>query len=142
MSTQKNPYLTFRFIVEVNGIVVGGFSEVSGLQAEVDVETIEEGGVNDYVHKLPKKTKYPNLILKRGLTDSWALWQWFHNVGNAKMIRMSGAVILLDTEGNPCKRWNFRNAYPVKWSGPDLKADGSAVAIETLELAHEGLENG
>jgi phage tail-like protein len=63
MPSASNPYLTFKFQVEIHGLIVGGFSEISGLQAEVDVETIEEGGVNDYVHKLPKKTKYPNLIL-------------------------------------------------------------------------------
>jgi phage tail-like protein len=142
MATAKNPYVNFRFLVEIQGFVVGGFSEVSGLQAETEVETIEEGGVNDYVHKIPKRTKYPNLVLKRGLADSDVLWNWYKCVVNGKITRTSGAIILLDLEGNQKWRWNFKEAYPVKWVGPELKADSSTIAVETLELAHNGLEKG
>ncbi len=142
MQSAKNPYFNFRFLVEIQGFIVGGFSEVSGLQAETEVEMIEEGGVNDYVHKLPKRTKYPNLVLKRGLADSDVLWNWFKDVVNGKITRTSGAIILLDLEGNQKWRWNFKEAYPVKWVGPELKADSNLVAVETLELAHNGLEKG
>jgi len=138
----KYPYLSFRFQVEIQGLLVGGFSEVSGLQAETDLEIIEEGGVNDYVHKLPKKTKHPNLILKRGIADSEALWKWHKNVSSGKIERKSGSIILLDNEGNPKWRWNFKEAYPVKWMGPELKAETSTVAVESVELAHNGLEKG
>lgn len=142
MQSEKTPYIAFRFLVEIQGLIVGGFSEVSGLQVETEVETVEEGGVNDYVHKLPKKTTYPNLVLKRGLADSTALWGWHQNVVNGIIKRTSGAVILLDLEGNEKWRWHFKNAYPVKWVGPELKADSSTVAVETLELVHEGLQKG
>jgi len=137
---EEYPYLSFRFLVEIQGLVVGGFSEVSGLQAETEVETVEEGGVNDYVHKLPKKTKYPNLVLRKGITDSDALWKWHQDVVNGKINRKWGFIILLDSEGNEKSRWQFVEAYPVKWSGPDLKADSNAVAIESLELVHNGIK--
>ena len=142
MQSKSVPYLNFRFLVEINGLIVGGFSEVSGLQMETEVELVEEGGVNDYVHKLARKTRYPNITLKRGLTDSEALWSWYHDVVSGKINRKSGAIILQDEEGNAKWRWNFKDAYPVKWSGPELKADGNSVAVETLELAHNGLEKG
>ncbi len=140
--SQKNPYLTFRFLVEIQGLVAAGFSEVSGLSAETDFDSVEEGGVNEYVHKLPGRTKYPNLVLKRGLVDSTALWNWYHDVVTGKITRRSGAIILLDSVGDEKWRWNFKDAYPVKWIGPELKADANTVAVETLELAHNGLEKG
>ena len=142
MPSANYPYLNFRFLVEIDGIIVGGFSEVSGLNVETEVELLEEGGVNDHVHKLPKKTKYTNLTLKRGLTDSDALWSWYQRVVAGNFKRKSGAIILLDNEGNSKWRWNFKNAYPIKWSGPELQAGNSTVAIETLELAHDGIEKG
>jgi phage tail-like protein len=142
MQLRDVPYLSFRFIVELNGILVGGFSEVSGLQTETQFEVIEEGGVNDYVHKLPKKTCYPNLVLKRGVGDSTALFQWHRDVANGKITRASGSIIMLDANGNPTARWNFKRAYPVKWVGPELKADSNTVAVEAIEFVHEGLERG
>lgn len=137
---RNDPYLSFRFVVEINGIISAGFSEVSGLQAETEIEEIREGGVNDYVHKLPKITKYPNLVLKRGTTDSKELWNWHQNVITGKIERKSGSILLLDSEKNVKWRWDFDEAYPVKWTGPDLKADISTVAVETLEIVHNGIK--
>ncbi len=137
---RKDPYLSFRFLVEIQGLVVGGFSEVSGLQANTEVEEIKEGGVNDFVHKLPKITKYPNITLKRGITDLDALWHWHQDVVNGKVERKTVFIMLMDSEGNEKWRWSFEHAYPVKWTGPDLKADGSTVGVETLELAHNGIK--
>ncbi|MEH1771557.1 MAG: phage tail protein [Nostoc sp.] len=134
-----NPYAAFNFLVEIQGLVVGGFSEVSGLQAETETEDYHEGGVNNFVHRLPKGTKFPNLVLKRGITDSFELWVWHQNVIAGKVQRQNGSVVLLDNTHSEKWRWNFSNAYPVKWAGPDLKADGNTVALETLELAHNGL---
>ena len=137
---KKDPYLSFRFLVEIKGLIKGGFSEVSGLQAETEFEEIREGGVNDYVHKLPKITKYPNITLKRGIIDSDVLWKWHQDVVNGKVERKTVFIILKDSEGNEKWRWEFDDAYPVKWTGPDLKADSSTVAVETLELAHNGMK--
>jgi phage tail-like protein len=144
MTTGKrnDPYLGCRFVVEIDDLIVGGFSEVSGLQVETETEDYREGGVNDYVHKLPKGTKYPNLILKRGITDSDALWKWHQDVITGKIERKSGRVILQDAEGNTKWLWAVEELFPVKWTGPDFKADGSAVAIEALELVHRGIKKG
>ena len=140
VAERKDPYLSFKFLVELQSLIVGGFSEVSGLQAETEIEEIREGGVNDYVHKLPKITKYPNITLKRGITDCDTLWKWHQDVVNGKVERKTVFVVLMDGEGNEKWRWSFEHAYPVKWQGPDLKADSSAVAVETLELAHNGIK--
>jgi phage tail-like protein len=142
IAERKDPYLSFRFLVEIQGLIVGGFSEVSGLQAETETEEIREGGVNDYVHKLPKITKYPNITLKRGITDSDALWNWHQDVVNGIIKRKSGFIILLDCEGNEKWRWSFERAYPVQWRGPELRADSNTVAVESIELAHNGIKKG
>ena len=139
LAERKDPYLGSNFFVEIDGLIVGGFSEVSGLQAETELEEIREGGVNDRVHKVPKITKYQNIVLKRGITDSNVLWKWHQDVVDGKIRRKSVYVSLRDAEGRARWRWNFIEAYPVKWTGPDLKADGNSVAIETLELAHNGI---
>jgi phage tail-like protein len=135
---KADPYLSFRFLVEIQGLVVGGFSEASGLTAETELDEQREGGVNEFVHKLPKLTKYPNLTLKRGLTDSEVLWKWHRAVITGKVQRTTIHLVLLNSEGNETWRWSFADAYPVKWIGPELKADGSTVALESLEIAHHG----
>lgn len=136
---RRDPYLGFRFLVEIDGLIAGGFSEVSGLQVEIETEEYREGGINDYVHKLPKAAKHPNLVLKRGITDSDVLWKWIWETAQGKIERKNGRVILLDSKGNEKWHWAFEGAYPVKWSGPDFKADSNSVALESLELAHKGL---
>lgn len=137
---RRNPYMSFSFLVEIEGLIVGGFSEVSGLQVETEIEEIREGGVNDRIHKLPKITKYTNITLKRGITDSDELWNWYQSVINGDIKKRGGFIVLMDRERNEKWRWNFLDAYPVKWVGPDLKADSNAVAIESLELAHSGIK--
>lgn len=145
----NDPYKSYSFLVVIEGLIVAGFSEVSGLQAEIEVEEIREGSVNDYVHKLPKVTKYPNLSLKRGITDSDNLWDWHHSAVKGKIEKKNVFLILNAREQierlqqDPLSKlwgWVFFDAYPVKWVGPDLKADSSTVAIETLELAHNGMQ--
>lgn len=130
----------FRFWVELEGLLVGGFSEVSGLQSETEVEEYNEGGVNDYVHVFPKRTKAPPLVLKRGLTRSPELWEWYEEVVAGRIRRKNGSVILLNHAGQEVCRWNFFEAYPVKWSGPLLNALSNEIAIETLEILHNGLK--
>ena len=137
---RNDPLLTCRFQVEIDGLLVAGFSEVSGLQAEIEIEDYREGGVNDHEHRLPGKTKYPNLVLKRGLTDSQVLWKWHCDTVEGKIKRKSGRIILFDASGNETWRWTFEDALPVKWEGPTLKADDSTTAVETLELVHNGIK--
>lgn len=118
--------------------MVAGFAEVSGIQAETEVEEVKEGGVNDHFHRLPKITKYPNVVFKRGMTDSDLLWSWYLKTVSGKVERTTVNVALRDQMEDEKWTWSFINAYPVKWVGPDLKADSNTVAIETLELAHDG----
>ena len=137
---RNDPYTAFNFFVEIGGLIVGGFTEVSGLQVETAVEDYQEGGQNGYVHKLPGPARYPsNLVLKRGLTDIETFWRWHQDVIAGKISRRNGTVYLLDRLGVPAMWWNFKEAYPVKWSGPDLKSDSPAVAVETIELVHRGI---
>ncbi len=137
---KTDPFMSFRFRVEIDGIIFAQMSEVTGLQIETETESYEEGGVNDFVHQLPKRTKYQKIILKRGITELDQMWQWYQDVVNGKFERRSGAIILLDAMGEDKWRWNFFSAYPVKWSGPDLKADSNTIAFETVELVHHGIK--
>lgn len=135
-----DPYMTFNFVVEIEGLLVGGFSEVSGLESEIATEDYQEGGLNEYTHKLPGPVTYPNLVLTHGLTDVNALWDWYHDVTQGIVERKNGTIMLLDRQGMPAMWWDFRKAYPVKWVGPKFDA-GSAtdVAVEQVELVHQGL---
>jgi|SRR5579859_4951851 len=137
---RHDPVLTYNFAVEMGSVIVAGFNQVSGLQAEIEIQEYREGGVNGYIHRRAGPTKYPsNLILKRGITDSRELWSWYCDVINGRIKRRPVTIVLMNSSGTESCRWKLQNAYPVKWTGPELKATASEVAIETLELAHEGL---
>ena len=113
---------------------------MSGLQVEIDVHDYREGGVNEYMHRLAGPAKSStNLVLKRGLMDAALFWNWQQEVVQGIINRKNGSIILLDQAGNEKWRWNFRGAYPVRWSGPELRANTAEIALETLELAHRGL---
>ena len=136
---RKDPVLGFNFRVELNGVFEAGFNEVSGLQAEIEVQDYREGGFNDALRKFPGPVKFSsNLVLKNGITDSTSLWSWYQNVMLGRVTRKSLDIVLLDETGDEKRRWKFKDAYPVKWNGPALKATSSEVAVESLELAHEG----
>jgi phage tail-like protein len=136
----KDPVLGFNYAVEISGLIVGGFSEVSGLNAEIEIFDYREGGVNEYVHKFAGPVRYAsNLALKKGITDSKDLWSWYCDVMRGTIKRKAVDVVLMDAAGDEKRRWKLQNAYPVKWAGPDLKAIASEVAVEVIELAHEGL---
>ncbi|HEX6904117.1 MAG TPA: phage tail protein [Thermoanaerobaculia bacterium] len=139
LGIRNDPYTAFNFFVEIESLVVGGFSEVSGLQVETAVEEYQEGGENGFVHKLAGPTRYPNLVLKRGLTFIDTLWIWHQEVTSGKVQRRNGTLYLLDNRRLPAMWWDFKGAYPVKWIGPDLRADSNTIAVETVELVHQGL---
>src|SRR5262249_13379094 len=97
---RKDPILGFRFAIEIDKVVAAGFSEVTGLQAEIETQDYREGGVNEYIHKFAGPTKYPsNLILKKGVTDDKDLWSWYCDVMNGKIKRKSVSVLLMNTSG-------------------------------------------
>lgn len=141
MADRKDPYRNFNFVVEIDGITQAGFSDCSGFGANTDPIEYREGGRNTTTLKMPGQTKYPNIVLKWGLTDSRDLYNWHRDVIKGKIRRAHGSIVVYDVDGVTEKvRWNFFNAWPTKWDGPDFSAKGNDVAIETLELAHEGIE--
>lgn len=137
---KTDPVISFKFGVEIDGLLVAGFSEVSGLQAETELESYSEGGVNHYIHRFPKHTRYPNLVLRKGFTGSRELWNWYIKTIYGHIEPKGGSVILY-TPPNLTEicRWNFTQAYPIKWIGPELKSLSTEVSVETLELVHQGL---
>jgi phage tail-like protein len=137
---RDDPYKGFNFLVEIDGISIAAFCEASGLASETAVIEYRNGSdrVNT-VRKLPGLTKYANIVLRRGVTQDNQLWQWRRAIEQGTPDRRSGAIVLLDDERNPVKRWRFSEGWPAKFEGPDLNAKGNDVAIETIEIAHEGL---
>ncbi len=133
-------YATLRFRVHFGGAVHAAFTECSGLQVEVEVQDWEEGGLNDYVHKLPGRVKYQPLVLKSGVTISDELWNWYKQILNGTFERRNMAITLCSPTGETVQEWKFTRVLPVKWSGPALKADENAMAIESLEFVHEGMD--
>lgn len=135
-----DPYGNFNFLVEIDNIAKASFQEVSGLATDTNVIEYREGGDPTHVRKLPGLIRYSNIVLKRGFTQDTALWNWFSSVVKGNVQRANGAIILLDNARNPVLRWTFVNGWPCKWEGPHLNAKSNEIAIETLEIAHEGLE--
>ena len=138
---RDNPYLNFNFIVDIGIGDELGFSEAEVPSGEIEVIEYREGAdrVNT-ARKLPGLAKYPNVTLKRGITGSTDLFEWWKSVRDGQVVRRNVTITLLDEQRQAVYRWLLRNAWPVKIEGPTLNASGNEVAIETLELAHEGLE--
>lgn len=135
-----DPYLAFRFRVEIDNLDVGGFTEVTGLQVEIELHDYREGGANDAMLRFAGPVKYPsNLILKHGIMDAEVLWNWQREVMRGVIQRRNATIVLLDSAGRDRRRWEFQDVCPVRWSGPDLRASTAEVAIETMELTHRGL---
>jgi phage tail-like protein len=142
----RDPYGAFRFALELGSIQVAGFAECTGLNVETKVYEYKEGGNNATTLKFPEHAAFGNITLKRGLSQATDLIDWqFEIVGgrfqvNPRSQKVNISIVVHDEAGNEVRRWNLVRAFPVKWVGPDLKAGGNDIAIETLELAHEGIE--
>ena len=142
MAVQRdNPYLNFNFLVDIGLGDEIGFSEVDLPSGEIELIEYREGAdrVNT-ARKLPGLTKYSNVTLKRGITGRTDLFEWWKSVRDGQLQRRNVTITLLDEQRQAVFRWLLRNAFPVKVEAPTLNATGNEVAIETLELAHEGLE--
>ena len=134
------PFTAFRFEVRLDDLAVAGFSECGGLELRTAFEQVAEGGQNDFVRKLPGRTTQSDLRLRRGIADR-ALWDWYAALVAGAVTRRGGAVVLRSEDGSAVlAEWRFRRALPVSWVGPELDAAQSRVAVETIELAHEGLD--
>lgn len=139
---RQDPYLSFKFkvLLELDGQVVAGFTEVTGLEVETDVEKFRQGGENLFERQLAGPTKFAaRLVLKKGITESDSLWAWHQRVTQGEIERKRLSILLLDNIGDEKRRWTFEAALPVKWTGPQFRAGTAEVAFETLELIHNGL---
>ncbi|MEV6304244.1 phage tail protein [Actinoplanes sp. NPDC051861] len=137
---RNDPYAGFNFLVEVDGVIAAGFNSVKGLDQENAAIEYRNGDETQTVRKLPGLRTYPNIVLTRGYTDNKLLWQWRKRVVDGRTQRQSGSIVLLNEAREEALRWNFRDGWPAKLQGPSLDAKQNEVAIETLEIAHEGLE--
>lgn len=137
----KDPFRGFKFRVQIDGINKAGFREVSGLDAATDTVDYRDGD-GDTIRKLAGLKKFSNLTLKRGITDDLDLWKWREMVMDGKIqdARKDGQIILLDDEGKEAAEWTFTAGWPTKWTGPSFNATANEVAIDTIEIAHEGLK--
>jgi phage tail-like protein len=136
---RSDPYLGCNFFIEIEGLFFGGCSECSGLEVECELVPYREGGVNDYLHRFAGPTSSPPLVLRHGITSGDDFWRWYQTTATGQVVRRNGTIFLLDPARVPVIQWDFRDAFPYKWTGPDLRAEAASVAFESIELAHRGL---
>lgn len=138
---RRDPYSAFNFIVEFDGIAVAAFSEVSGLSFEIEpIEYRDGSDALPTVRKLPGLVKYANVTLKRGITGDQPFWEWIIQAMNGTVERRTGSIVILNESREPVVRYLIREAWPCRYEGPELNAGSSEVAIESIEVCHEGLE--
>ncbi len=140
--TRVDPYSGYNFKVEWDGIIQAGFKTCAGLEFSQDPATYREGtDATLEMRKLSGLITSSNITLARGLADKSELWDWREMVMKGKLAqaRKNISIVLMDDEGNEKVRWDLRECWPTKWSGPSLDATSGEVAVETLEIAHEGL---
>lgn len=140
--SKSDPIAAFRFAVEIDGTAIGAFTECTLPNFEIETEQIKEGGLNDYIHSVPGRGKPGNLTLKHGVMLNDQFMQWAYQVmansfGAEKFKSVS--VIMVNINLKPIYRFDFERAFPVKWTGPSFKSGDSAVAVESIELAHHGM---
>jgi phage tail-like protein len=136
-----DPYLTHNFLIRIDQTVLGGFSDVTGLTHDTDMIPYREGIDLRYnVRQLIGLRKYNAIVLKRGITTSRALWLWRLNILNGVADRRSGSILLRNEVGKRVVEWHFEEGWISKYEGPALNAKGNDVAIESIEIVHEGLK--
>ncbi|MEU7904691.1 phage tail protein [Actinoplanes sp. NPDC049118] len=141
----KDPPFVGNFVLEIDGATIGAFTEVSGLAVQLEVEELAEGGQNAYTHKLLGRMKWPNLVFKRGLTDTNALFEWLLECsgeglsGKNNVVKpRDGKITVMAPDRTPVRTWTIAEAKPVKWTGPKLAASSRDLAVEELEVCHCG----
>jgi len=142
------PALGSRFLFEVDGVEIGLFAAVRGLQVTSQTENLTEGGQNGYTHRLPGRLEWPNITFSRGLTDADALFDWmnktagegFAAAGN-KITRSTGAITAVASNGDRLRSWSLEGVFPVRWTGPDFATASDDPLTEELEIAHHGFRS-
>lgn len=152
----NDPLLGYQFVVSLDRadayipsdqaelvprLAEAGFQEVTGLGAQLEVTTYAEGGLNSHVHNLPLRHTWNRLVLKRGVSSDLGIWDWYHaGLTQSLGARRDGSITLRNANGDDAMEWEFRGGLIVKWEGPSFNASQASVAIETIEIAHNGLE--
>ncbi len=144
ISDPSKTFLANKFWVEIEGMLEAYFTEVSGMTAQTEVLEYKEGGTNTFTHKLPTRTSFTNITLKRGMTTSTKFWDWYMNtvnkgVGKAAVQLKDISIILYSPSeaATTIRRWNVSNAYPIKWVGPSMATKSAEYAVETIEIAYD-----
>ena len=137
---RNDPTPSFRFTVRFDNFPPGGFSDCTGLTMETEVQDYREGGVNTHVWKFATRSKQMNITFKRGIVNK-NLWDWYQNINRGNMQFRNGSILVHDPSGeNDLIEFQILQAFPIKWTGPDLAAMGNALAVESVEFAHQGLQ--
>ena len=143
---REHPYSGLNFQVVIVGVledgrsIQGSFAEVSGLDVEVTPIEYRTGSEDMTVRKLPGLKKFSNITLKRGVIGDTKLWEWIKTVLDGRVLRADGTITLLDESRQPVMTWRFHRGWPCKWAGATLNAKSNEVALEVLEICHEGFE--
>jgi phage tail-like protein len=141
-----DPFPTFKFYVEIGNITEAAFIDCSGLEMSTDIFEYQEGGLNEFAHKFPGRTRLSNVTLRRGFALSNEIYQWYKEMEDClrqgKKFEFKQVTITLYTTVNQddLMRWSLDKAFPVRWVGPSLKTDEATIAVETLEFAHHGIQ--
>jgi len=144
MSTKADPIVSFHFSLEIQGIVTGYFTEVSGLGSEHEVaehKVVEAGGKAEVIKKIPGRLKWENIVCKRGITGNFDIWLWRQMIidGKVEGARKSGSLIMYSEAFTPVAKWDFVRGWPMKCTGPTPKSDSNEVGLEELTITHEGI---
>lgn len=140
-SARQDPYLDFNFVVEIDQVASAGFREAELPEGRIEAIAYREGSDKTSAARLlPGRVEYGPLVLRRGFAGDATLFNWWRSVAQGSLDRRSVSVVLLDEQRQEVARWNLHRAWPTKYTGPSLNALGNEVAIEELELAHEGVE--
>jgi len=143
---REDPYPSYNFEILVTGIsddgasVKGSFCEVSGLEVEVPPIEYRTGADDKTMRKMQGLNKFSHITLKRGIIGDLAFWNWIVSAMKGQVVRTEGSILLLDENRQEVMRWNFKRGWPSKWTGPGLNAKNNEIAMETLEISHEGLD--
>ena len=133
------PHGKFRYKVEIDGLEAGGFSEASGFDASIDVIEYREGDMVQTPLKVPGLKKYGNITLKQGVADSMVMYEWMTAGVEGEVERKTITITILDDTETAAASWQVINAWPAKYTAPDFNATSSEIAIESVEIAHEGM---
>ena len=139
-TSREDPLTGFHFGIEVQGVITGYFTEVSGIGSETEIieqKVVKEG--KEIVLKVPGRLKWENIVLKRGITSNMDVWDWRKLVedGDVKSARKNGTITMYDQTLKAVAQWEFLNAWPTKVTGPAVKSDSTELGVEELTLAHE-----